>query len=477
MKSRIEQPTALTATLALCITLLSPPAFSSPLTPDQRARLAAVIAVYQERAEPPAISVYVDQGGKELYRADVGMGDVDDRLAVGPESIYAIGSITKSFTAHAVLNLIGAGRLRLDDTVGSVLTDYQGPAREVTVRELLNHTSGIPNYVNEIPGLQPRLRRGELQRPEMVASFASLPLSFTPGSRWSYTNSGYYLLGLIIERVSGKSYYDYLRDDVLKPLGITQVWSGDDREILPNRVRGYDVGAHGVEHATPWYYLVPYSAGSLLSTAEELAHYRRAVFTSPAMPPSVRKLITTEVALSSGEHTGYLLGALVRTDFAGLTKYAHSGEIWGFSSSNAYYPERDTTIVVLTNRKGPLLTPVSLEREIARIVLGLPAPPVAAGPLSAGTLRRYSGEYALGPMRIGPPTLSFVASDGQLYFGFGAVSDPKQMLALLPAGRDRFVLADDPETAFNFSDIDSQGPAKRVVMDALNGNIPALRTP
>jgi len=445
------------------------------LTADQRERLASVIAVYQERAAPPAISVYVDQGGKELYRADVGMGDVDERLAVGPESIYAIGSITKSFTAHAVLNLIASRRLSLDDTVGSVLTDYQGPARGVTVRQLLNHTSGIPNYVNEIPGLQPRLRRGELQRSDVVATFASLPLTFAPGSRWSYTNSGYYLLGLIIERVSGKTYYDYLRDDVLKPLGITRVWSGDDQEILRNRVRGYDIGAHGLEHATPWYYLVPFSAGSLLSTAEELAHYRRAVFTSPAMPPGVRELITTEEPLSSGEHTGYLLGALVRTEFGGLVKFAHSGEIWGYSASNAYYPERDTTIVVLTNRKGPLLTPVSLEREVARIVLGLPAPAVTAGPLPAATLRRYGGEYALGPMFIGPSTLSFAASDGQLYFAFGSVSDPNQMLALVPAGRDRFVLAADPETAFNFSGNTARGPADRVVMDALNGNIPAQR--
>jgi CubicO group peptidase (beta-lactamase class C family) len=457
------------------MTLMSLRAVSAPLTADQRERLAAVIAVYQERAEPPAISVYVDQGGKELYRVDVGMGDVDDRLAVGPDSIYAIGSITKSFTAHAVLNLVAARRLSLDDTVGSVLTDYQGPARDVTVRQLLNHTSGIPNYVNEIPGLQPRLRRGELQRSDVIATFASLPLTFAPGSRWSYTNSGYYLLGLIIERVSGKTYYDYLRDDVLKPLGITRVWTGDDREILPKRVYGYDIGAHGLEHATPWYYLVPFSAGSLLSTAEELAHYRRAVFTSPAMSPGVRELITTEVPLSSGEHTGYVLGALVRTEFGGLVKYAHSGEIWGYSASNAYYPERDTTIVVLTNRKGPLLTPVSLEREVARIVLGLPAPAVTAGPLPAATLRRYGGEYALGPMRIGPSTLSFAANDGQLYFAFGSVSDPNQMLALLPAGHDRFVLAADPETAFNFSGNTAQGPADRVVMDALNGNIPARR--
>ena len=315
-----------------------------------------------------------------------------------------------------------------------------------------------------------------MQRPEMVATFAPLALSFTPGSYWSYTNSGYYLLGLIIERVSGKSYYDYLREDVLKPLGITQVWSGDDREILPHRVRGYEVGKAGLENATPWYYLVPFAAGSLLSTTEELARYRRAVFRSPSMSAHVRELITTEVPLSSGENTGYLLGGLVKTRFGDLLKYAHSGEIWGFSGSHAYYPERDTTIVVLSNRMGPVLTPVSLERQVARIVLSIPAPTIDMGTLPAAALARYSGEYALSSMRIGTPTLSFAARDGQLYFAFGSVSDPNQMLPLHPAGHDRFVLADDPETAFEFSGRGPGGAAERLIMDALNGNIPATRT-
>jgi D-alanyl-D-alanine carboxypeptidase len=302
-------------------------------------------------------------------------------------------------------------------------------------------------------------------------------LSFPPGSRWSYSNSGYYLLGLIVERVSGKSYYDFLRDDVLKPLGITRIWSGDDREIVPNRVHGYDWGQNGLENATPWFYLVPFSAGSLLTTAEELARYRRAVFTSPAMPMPLRTLITTEVPLSDGESTGYLLGGLVRSQFAGLLKYAHSGEIWGYSASHAYYPERDTTIVVLTNRKGSLLNAVSLERSVARILFGVPAPAIESGTLAQNVLARYSGRYEMGSMRIGPPALSFAAKDGELYFAFGAVSDPGQMLLLRRAGQNRFVLDADPETAFEFGSRTPHGAADHVVLDALNGRFTAARVP
>ena len=465
--------------LAMYVGCLLGPAVSSAaaLTADRREQLAVAIAAYQERAGVPAVSVYVDEGGSPLFRADVGLADVDARRAVGPDSVYGIGSITKSFTAHAVLTLVAAGRLRLDDRVGALLPDYIGPAGQVTVEQLLTHTGGIPNYVNEIPGLLPQLRRAEMQRADVVASFAPLPLSFVPGSRWSYSNSGYYLLGLIIERVSGKSYYDFLREDVLKPLGITHVWSGDDREIVPNRVHGYEQGHDGLENATPWYYLVPFSAGSLLTTAEELARYRRAVFTSTAVPARVRELITTEVRLSDGESTGYLLGGLVRSRFGGLLKYAHSGEIWGYSASHAYYPERDMTIVVLTNLKGPLLNAVSLERSVARIVLDVPAPALEDGKLSDGMLARYSGRYAMGSMRIGPPVLSFVAKDGELYFAFGAVSDPGQMLLLRRAGQDRFVLAADPETAFEFGRRTSRGAVDHVVLDALNGRFTASRAP
>jgi D-alanyl-D-alanine carboxypeptidase len=476
MRIRGRARAACAVAVHLLVGLWAGASHANEITSQQRVQLAAAIAVYQERAGAPAISVYVDQGGSGIFRADVGLADVDARRAVGADSVYGIGSITKSFTAHAILTLVCAGRLKLDDTVVSILPDYTGPGARVTIAQLLTHTSGIPNYVNEIPGLQPRLRRSEMQRAELLAAFEPLALQFEPGSRWSYSNSGYYLLGLIVERVSGKSYYDYLRDDVLKPLGITRVWSGDDREIVPMRVHGYDWGAGRLENATPWFYLVPFSAGSLLSTSEELARYRRAVFTSPAVPARVRELLTTEVPLSGGETTGYTLGALEKSQFGGLLKYAHSGEIWGYSASHAYYPARDTTIVVLSNRKASLLTPVSLERAIARVLFDIPAVAIDDRKLSAKDALRYSGVYTLGIKRIGPPTLSFVNKNGRLYFAFGAVSDPEKMAKLDRAGPDRFVLADDPETSFKFSSRAPQAAADQVVLEALNGQFAATRT-
>lgn len=449
---------------------------STPLEPARQQAIAAAIESYRARTGVPSVSVHIDRGGQTLFTAATGTANLEHDVAAGPGSVYAIGSITKSYTAHAVLQLVAEDRLSLGTTVGEVLTEYTGPGREVTVEQLLVHTSGLPNYVREIPGLRAKLRRDDFDRKKLVATFEPLPLAFHPGERWSYTNSGYYLLGLIVERVTGKTYYDYLRDDVLKPLGITAVWSGDDTEIVVGRVHGYERGSGGLRNAPSAHYLVPYAAGSLLSTAEEVARYRRAVFRSGQVAPRLRELVLTESPAVSGEKSGYLLGALVKTPFEGQLKYAHSGEIWGYASTHAYYPDSDTTIVVLTNLSSELPTPVSLEREIARIVLGLPAVHVQDGLVKPEVLARYAGRYDLGSMQIGFSTLTFKAHEGALRVGFDDTDDPAQMLPLLPAGKHRYVLAPDPETVFLFDPPGRAGRSSRVVMDAYNGRIPAVRS-
>lgn len=463
------------ALTALAWPLVAGAGATATLGPAQEQAIAAAIASYQKQTGTPAVSVHVDRGGQVLHRSATGMANLEFDAKAGPGSVYAIGSVTKSYTAHAVLQLVAEGRLGLGTRVQEVLTDYDGPARAVTVEQLLVHTSGLPNYVRDIPGLRAKLRRNDFDRRELVATFESLPLLFSPGERWNYTNSGYYLLGLIVERLTGKSYYDYLRQDVLGPLGITALWSGDDSEIVRDRVQGYEIGADGLRNAPPVHYLVPYAAGSLLSTAEEVARYRRAVFRSDGVSPRLRALILTEAPPVSGERSGYLLGALVKTQFEGQTKYAHSGEIWGFASTHAYYPDSDTTIVVLTNLSSDLPAPISLERQIARIVLDLPAVPVQAGPVKPGALAAYAGRYDLGSMRIGFPALTFAVHDGGLWVGFGESDDPAQMLPLVPAGKHRFVAAPDPETGFLFDPPGRDGKSGRVVMDAYNGRIPASR--
>ena len=462
------------AAFALLAPAMAAAATGGALTPEQRVAIAATVADYAERVHAPGISVYIDRGGAEVYAEGFGVADAEHAVAVTPDTVFAIGSITKAFTAHAVLQLVAAGKIDPEATIGHYLTDYTGPGARVRVRELLDHTSGIPNYVNEVAGLQ--LRRSNGDRASMLATFAALPLAFEPGSQWSYTNSGYYLLGLLVERVSGQSYYDYIEEHITRPLGLASVSSGDDRQIVANRARGYEVGAHGLENAAPWHYLVPFSAGSLLATAGDIARYRRAVFRSDAVDPKVRALILTSHPLADGTPNQYLWGALIKSDFGGVTKYAHSGEIWGFAAAHAYYPDPDLTIAVLTNRKAELISAVSLERKIARIVLGLPGPPPPQTP-TARDLERVAGVYAIGPVRFATPEVEFVARGGQLYLGFGRGEPAAALLPLVARGNGRFTLAPDDEWVFEFGAPGKDGRFSALSIDVLNGRIQGRRLP
>jgi CubicO group peptidase (beta-lactamase class C family) len=446
--------TALAFAIALPGALLGPPVHSEPLPQATRVRLAAAVAEFHEQAGPPAVTVLVDRQGETVFELSIGTADVAERRAADSDSVYAIGSITKSFTALATLQLVDRGQLTLEDTVGQWLTDYSGPGREATIAQLLDHTSGIPNYT-EIRPLYPKLERNAWTRPELVANFAALPLSFSPGTRWSYTNSGYYLLGLIIEKATGLDYYEYLQRNVFAPLGMTRTYKGDDTQVIAGRVRGYRVRAGETTNAPPWHYLVPFSAGSLLSTA------------------TLRELVTRTRPLADGTPNLYALGGLVRTEFAGRRKLAHSGEIFGFHSNHAYYPDEDLTVVVLTNRMGLMPSPVSLEHKLARILFDAPAPQQAPVALKPADLQRFVGDFDLRPFLFGPERYTFAVENGGLVVKIGGPEAPG--LPLVPVGKQRFINALDDEWTFEF-DVPGRGQAARsFVMSVADGRLTGYR--
>jgi CubicO group peptidase (beta-lactamase class C family) len=387
--------------------------------------------------------------------------------------VFAIGSITKSYTALATLQLVDAGKLTLNDTVGQLLPDYQGPARDVALRHLLDHTSGIPNYT-DIAAIRPQLERNAWSRAQLVGTFAPLPLAFEPGTRWDYSNSNYYLLGQIIEKVSGLDYYEYLDRNVFAPLGLQHTFGGNDADIVAGRARGYRGTAGGLANASPWYYLVPFSAGSLLATAEDVARYRRGVFRSAAISPSLRDLVTRTLPLQDGTPNMSALGGLVSSNFQGHRKFSHSGEIYGFHSNHAYYPDDDLTIVVLANRKGLMPSPVSLEHRLARIVLGLPSPPTRPVPMSAQELARYTGHYELRPFLFGGDRYVLAIENGMLAVKFGDPSEPG--LPFLPVAPGRFVCALDDEWVIEFTPGRRGAPPAGFRMMVADGTIMAYRS-
>lgn len=445
------------------------------LSDAQRSAIDAIVANVKEGGGFPSLVVLIDRGGKTIYSRVLGRADLSFDIPATMETAYAIGSITKSFTGLAAVKLAYDGELDLDATVGEYLPEYEGPGAEVTVARLLDHTSGIPNYTNEIPGIRSSLERRAYTREEMVALFEDLPLNFEPGTRWSYTNSGYYLLGLIIETVSGMDYYEYLREHVFAPLGMERTYSGEYAEVIPRHARGYARTETGYVNAAPWHYLVPFSAGSLVSTAADVVRYRRGVFHSEHFPPALRAMALETRPLAGGEESLYSLGGLIISEFAGRRKISHAGDIWGYTSDHAYYPDDDLTIVMLANRQADAPAMSSFEQKIARVVFDVPQPEVRDLSLSEEELGRYAGDFRLSPYIVGAEIYGFIAGDGKLFIRFGGTDAEGPAIPLLAQGDGTFRAIFDDEWVFRFAVEPGAGKADTLTMNYRGGTFYAER--
>jgi CubicO group peptidase (beta-lactamase class C family) len=481
----MKKITGLGRSLAACLALVLAGAAvaggGAAMEGDQElsdAQLSAIDTIVRGAREGvgfPSLIVLIDRGGKTIYSRALGNADLSFDIPASMETAYAIGSITKSFTGLAAVQLAYEGRLDLDATVSDYLPDYAGPGADVTVARLLDHTSGIPNYTNEIPGIRPSLERRAYTRDEMVALFEDLPLNFEPGTRWSYTNSGYYLLGLIIETVSGTDYYDYLRENVFAPLGMERTYSGDYAEVIPRHARGYAATGNGYVNAAPWHYLVPFSAGSLVSTAADVVRYRRGVFHSEHFPPGLRAMVLETRPLAGGQESLYSLGGLIISEFAGRRKISHAGDIWGYTSDHAYYPDDDLTIVMLANRQADAPAMSSFEQKIARVIFGVPQPEVQDLSLSEEELKRYAGDFRLNPYIVGADVYGFIERDGKLFIRFGGTGAEGPAIPLLAQGDGTFRAIFDDEWVFRFTGEPGAQKAGTLTMNYRGGTFYAER--
>ena len=420
------------------------------LTDDQRMQIDQIAKGAMQTGALPSIVVLIDRGGRTIYDGAFGSANLEHGLDAGVDVPYAIGSITKSYTALAILHLVADGKIDLDASVGSYLDDYEGPAEGIAVRHLLDNTSGLQNYT-DFAELRPRFERERFSRDEMVATFADRALAFEPGEKFSYSNSGYYLLGLIIEAASGLDYYTYLDRHVIGPLGLDATYSGDDTEIIPHRAGGYEITETGFVNHDFWSHLVPFAAGSLVATAEDLVRYRRGVF-GDTTPVEVQRLVTTTNDLNDGTENVYSLGALIKSRFHGHEKLSHSGDIWGFTSNHAYYPDDDLTIAILANRQAETPAMPSLENKIARIVLDIDALEVTNLELPKNELTGYTGDFELHPFIFGPPVYGFSVQGNQLAIHFGGSASGAPPLPLLAQGGGEFRASFDDEWVFRFEE-------------------------
>ena len=384
--------------------------------PASRAKLVAsvdsIIETARKADRTPGITVAVVRGNDTLVMKGYGIGDVEHQIRVTPRSVFHIASITKQFTAAAVMRLVEQGKLRLDGTVGDYLTDYDGPARRATLHQLLTHTAGVPNFT-DMRARMAEISRIDLTHQQMLAVWSRGSLAFEPGSRWAYSNSGYYLLGMIIEKAAGESYAQHLRKTQWEPLGLSETYYCAQREIIPHRVRSYGVQNGTLFNAPPASVNVPFASGALCSTPRDLVRWTRALHGGRVVSPRSFAQMIAPVRLTDGSTNPYAYG-LTNARIADVPAVQHGGGFNGFSANLAHYPAQNLTIAVIVN--GPSSSS-TLSQRIAYLALGIPDPAAVDLPTTPVQRARYLGGYEIGQDRM-----QVLERDGRLVAQLGSSS-------------------------------------------------------
>lgn len=315
------------------------------------------------------ISFVVTTGGHVLASGAYGFADLENRVPAAPATIYAIGSLTKSFTAAAILALADDGKLSLDDPLGKFLPSFPAPGRAATIRQLLNHTSGIRSMTSLGPRYWAQAGR-EIEPADLVALFAAEPSDFPPGTDYRYSNSGYVLLGLVVEKASGMPWGAFVTQRLLVPLGLSATRDGQTADLVPGRARGYSrKKGGGFENAWHVSLTQGYAAGALLSAAGDIATWIRRLSAQPPVSAERARAMTTPESLPNGKALSYGYGIGV-DNFAGRRRLFHGGGLPGFDAWAAHVPDADLAVAVLCNTDGDAAMEVA--DAMAGLVLGVP---------------------------------------------------------------------------------------------------------
>jgi CubicO group peptidase (beta-lactamase class C family) len=396
------------------------------------ARIDAVMNAVYKPGEPGA-AVVVRRDGKTIFRKGYGMANLELGVRIEPDMIFRLGSITKQFTAVAILMLAEQGKLSLQDGIGNYFPTFATGDRKVTVEHLLTHTSGIPSYTNMEEWLP--LWRKDMSPEEIIDMSRDKPFEFAPGERWNYNNTGYVMLGAIIEKVSGKSYEAFIEENICAPLGMTHSCYDRTEQVIARRVAGYQMDNDGFINAPYLSMTQPYAAGSLLSSVDDLALWNEAIFSGKLLKKGSLEKAFTPYVLAGGESSGYGCGWFI-SDLRGHRCLEHGGGINGFTSHALALPDDGIFVAVLTNSAVAARMPEPRALRIAETVLGLAPEERQAIDLSDAELDALVGVYAnpAGEER-------FITRQGRQLFSqrSGGARYP-----LLAASATRFFFADTP---------------------------------
>lgn len=371
---------SLVCALVLAAVIQSP----ASAVPLDAARMDEVVQSYTDSGKFMG-AVLVARDGQALLDKGYGYANLEWQVANTPDTRFRLGSLTKQFTAATILLLQERGQLRLSDPVRTYLPDAPAAWDGITVQSLLNQTSGIPEYTDQ-PDFPMTL---PLAPDRLMATFASKPLRFQPGTQWAYSNANYVVLGRIIEKVSGQTYAAFIQKNIFDPLGMKDSGYDAPGPLLAHRAAGYTPGKGGPRNADYVDMSLPYAAGGLYSTTHDLLAWEQALFGGKLLAPASLKAMTTPFKADYG------LGVAITT-VDGHTQVQHAGAIQGFSTDMAYFPDEHLAIIVLGNLNGD--APSAIRGQIAAVAHGQKVVLVTDHkevPIRPELLDDYVGTYVL----------------------------------------------------------------------------------
>ena len=383
-----------------------------------------------ERQHLPGLSLAVLKEGQIIKAEGYGLANLELNVPARPETVYKIGSVSKQFIASGIMLLVAEDRLSLDDKVSKFLEGTPESWQDITVRNLLTHTSGI---VEEAPGFDPLKIQSDF---DVIKSAFSLPLRFAPGDKWAYCNVGYFALAEIIHKVTGKSWFEFLSERIFAPADMKATRVTSMTELIANRASGYHWD-HGRFVNAPIYFAVRPS-GAFLSTVLDLAKWDSILYSDKILKKTLREQMWTPVKLNNGTTYPYGFGWGFDT-VGGHTFLTHNGSLPGFRAAFTRFVEDKLSIVILTNGDGA--NPDALALGVADLYLPGLLPVHTAAKVDSKILASYAGQYQTG----WSITIEFTNNKLTMKEGPSGVARE-----LIPENETNFFMIENPRTAYTF---------------------------
>ncbi|MEX2114555.1 MAG: serine hydrolase domain-containing protein [Pirellulales bacterium] len=435
---------------------------SSPAAPVPEGAIAAIDRIAAEEIDQKKVASYavaVVKDGSLVLARGYGYSDLENDVPATAETVYRLGSITKQFTAMAIMLLDEDDKLSVDDELTRFLPDYPTQGHKVTVRHLLNHTSGIKSFTS-LPSFHKHARL-DMSHDEMLALFKDESFDFEPGAKWGYSNSGYYLLGMIIEKASGKSYAEYLQEQIFRPLGMSATRYGDTQPLIRHRAMGYRLMNGELVNDESISMTAPFAAGALVSNVLDMVKWHQALEGDSLLSSASYEAMYQKTKLTNGVPRPYGYGWQLG-ELAGHLRQGHGGGIQGFSTMIGRYPKDRLCVIVLSNTA--TANSGAVESRIAKLLLAVEEKPVADLPIDAELASQLTGKYRLEVLE-----LEILAEDGKLYVKLKG--QPRDRLKY--QGQRQFVSSENSELRMTFTPAD--GKAERIEGETEGEKLSATR--